>query len=230
MSRRSPFFTVFLFLVMALLLAKPCAAATSSKEKDLGVFGAWHAYAYDEGGQTVCYMVTTKTLKSTGPQKRGLPYLMITHRPVEASIDVFSYGAGAQLDPKHGVRLKAGQKSFDLFSVRDNAWARDALTDHKIAAAIRKDGAVQLLGIAAEGRMQTISDKFDTSGAAAAYKAIGRACELPEFPADTEVKKPAKKEAAIAKKPVKTAKKKIKKPPTPAKKPAKKTRATHPKM
>ncbi len=230
MSRRFLISSI-VFLGLVILSAEPSMAAPSSREKDLGVFGAWRALAYDEGGQTVCYMVTTKTLKSTGPQKRGQPYLMITHRPVEASIDVFSYGAGTMLDAKHGVRLKADQKTFDLFSVRDNAWARDAFTDHRISAAIRKGGTIQIAGLAAEGRMQTISDTFDLSGAAGAYKAIGRACELPEAESEkASLKKKAKKELPVQKKPPKASEKKAKKLKQPAKKTPQKSRPTHPKM
>ncbi len=228
-------FAITMFLVAALVTG-PCAAASAGKEKHLGAFGAWHAYTYDEGGQTVCYMVTTKTLKSKGPPKRGTPYLMITHRPVEASIDVFSYGAGTMLDSKHGVRVQIDKATFDFFSVRDNAWARDALTDHKVARAIIDGTTAHAYGLAAEGRMQTISDKFDLAGALPAYRAISKACGLPDIETKAvkkAVKKTEAKKAAIKKD---DAKKQViqkapakKTAPKPAASNPKKT-VTHPKM
>jgi hypothetical protein len=175
----------------ALLAAPAYAAVSSSKERTLGTFGAWHSYVYKEGGQTVCYMVTTKLTKSTAPKKRATPYLMITHRPVEASTDVVSYGAGMRINERRGVKLHIGNTVFDLFSVRDTAWARDTRTDHKIAAAIRNAPMAQLSGFPDKKGAKGITDQFDLSGAAAAYHAIGKACGLPdETPKKPPLSKP----------------------------------------
>jgi|GEM_PF-259784 hypothetical protein len=208
------FLYAILFGVLATVLSAPVDAAPSPKEKDLGTFGSWRAYAYDEGGQTVCYMVTTKTVQTKGPAKRTAPYLMITHRPVEASTDVFSYGAGALLDAKHGVKLEVGKTDFDLFSVRDTAWSRDALTDHKVAAALRNSARAQVVGISSQNRITPINDVFDLTGALQAYRVINKACGL----ADVESPQPIAKKAA-AQKPVATKK------PTPRKSAVKKTSA-----
>jgi hypothetical protein len=172
----------------------------AAKEKPLGVFGVWNAFTYEQGGQTVCYMVTTKTVKSAGPAKREGPYLMITHRPIEGSIDVFSYGAGTLLDPKRDVSLRAGKSAFDLFAARDVAWARDAQTDHKLAAAIKNAATAETKAIPAK-RGKAIDDVFDLKGAAAAYNAIGKACGLPgespkKSPPKTVPKKPAPQKPA----------------------------------
>jgi hypothetical protein len=156
------------------------AAPAVAKEKALGSFGVWNAYANNEGGQMVCYMVTTSAVKSGGPAKRASPYLMITHRPTEASRDVISYGAGANLNAKRGVRLHIGKDIFDLFSVRDTAWARDALTDHKIAAAMRKTAMVAMTAFPDKKRQKPIKDTFTLTGSDAAYRAIGKACGYPE--------------------------------------------------
>ena len=160
-----------------------------AKEKTLGSFGAWRAYSYDEGGQTVCYMVTTKTLKSSGPKKRATPYLMITHRPVEASTDVVSYGAGTLIDSRRGIKLHVGKTIFDLFSVRDTAWARDSLTDHKLATALRNAPKTQATGFPDKKGISAINDLFDLTGAPLAYHAISKACGLP----DTTPKRSGKK-------------------------------------
>jgi hypothetical protein len=160
--------------------AAPALAASATKEKTLGTFGAWRAYTYNEGGQTVCYMVTTKIVKSSGLKKRATPYLMISHRPVEASTDVISYGAGTQLDSKRGVKVRIGKSLFDLFSVRDIAWARDARTDHKLVAAIRNAPSAQISSFPDKKGAKALNDQFDLSGAVAAYHAIGKACGLPE--------------------------------------------------
>jgi len=186
-------------LALALLIVALTAGCTTpvmakektAPEKNLGHFGAWHAYAQDEGGQTVCYMVTTKLIKPT-VLKRGTPYLMITHRPVEASTDVFSYGAGAALDSKRGAKIRVGTMAFDLFSVRDIAWARDALTDHKIAATIKTATVAQATGFTATKKgIRQVSDLFDVTGSGDAYHAIGKACGLIHDKAKNTAKKHA---------------------------------------
>jgi len=178
---------VILSAIFVTIITSPSLAAP--KEKDLGAFGVWHSYAYDEGGQTVCYMVTAKTTKGSGKNKDRNSYLMITHRPVEASTDVFSYGAGAQLESKRGVALKIGNDVFDLFSIRDTAWARDARIDHKLAAEIRTSATAQTSGFSSGKRISAIKDQFSLTGALPAYRAINKACGLP----DPEGKKPAAK-------------------------------------
>ncbi len=196
-----------LLALFASFFAAPIGAAEARKERSLGTFGAWHALAYDEGIQTVCYMVTAKIVKSTDKKKNRKSYLMVTHRPIEASSDVFSYGAGEALDSKHDVTLQIGKDAFDLFSVKETAWARDPMTDHKIATAIRSSSVAQISAIPARGRATTIADKFSLTGALSAYRAINKACGLPdivlvkkELTKKSEVKKTETKKAA-AKKP-----------------------------
>jgi hypothetical protein len=194
--------------IFVIIIACPAPAFGASKETDLGSFGVWHSYAYDEGGQTVCYMLTSKNTKASGKNKDRISYLMITHRPVEASTDVFSYGAGEQLDSKHGVTLKIGKNAFDLFSVRDTAWARDARIDHKLAAAIRTSETAQTSGYSSQKRVAPIKDQFSLTGALPAYRAINKACGLPDVEGKKAVAKKSPPKKKVAKK---TGKKPLKK-------------------
>jgi len=193
---------ISLLAVLAGGLVVPAGAAEVRKERNLGTFGVWHALAYDEGSQTVCYMVTAKAVATKGKGAGRKSYLMITHRPIEASSDVFSYGAGEPLDSKHDVTLRIAKEDFELFSVKETAWARDPLTDHKIAAAIRNSPAAQITAIPAQSRVTTIADKFSLTGALSAYRAINKACGLPDV---VPVKKEAVKKAAVKKTEVKKA-------------------------
>ena len=174
---KSSFLILSVFL-LTLLSATPAFASTQAKT--LGTFGAWKAYAYDEGGQTVCYMVTTKNIKPL-PKKNNMPaYLMITHRPIEASTDVISYAASMPLDSSRGVKMHVGTSNFSFFSVGNTAWARDALIDHRIAAALQHAPTAQFTGFPAKKGVKPIKDSFDLTGAEPAYRAIGKACGLPQ--------------------------------------------------
>ncbi len=168
-----------------------------AKEKELGTFGVWRAYSSEEGGQNVCYMTTMKVL-GEGKNQR-VRYLMITHRPTEGSSDVFSFGAGVQLDSKHGASLKIGKETFDLFSARDTAWAREAMTDHKIASALRTAKLASVSAIAAQGKAPTFTEQFSLTGAPQAYSAITKACGLPDPEIKAEVKKAATKKLEVKK-------------------------------
>ncbi|MDD4615668.1 MAG: invasion associated locus B family protein [Alphaproteobacteria bacterium] len=191
-------------IAVALFLFAPSIAI--AKEKDLGTFGVWRAFSNEEGGQNICYMSTVKT-KGVGKNQR-VRYLMVTHRPVEGSSDVFSFGAGVPLDSKHGVTLKIGNDSFDLFAARDTAWAREAMTDHKISVALRSGKAAEISAIAAQSKITTLTEQFPLTGATEAYAAINKACGLPILeiakkpPKKTEAKKiaPKKPKAVLSKK------------------------------
>ena len=187
-----------LLIALAVLLVLPVSAM--AKETALGSFGVWKAYAEAQGGQTVCYMVTGKTVASTGPAKRSPPYVMITHRPIEGSTDVVSYGAGALLNTRRGVQAMIGKARFDLFAARDTAWARDALTDHRLAAALRNAPRVQFKATSAHAK--PIHDVFDLTGAPAAYRAISKACGLPEDKKRLQPIQTKKARKAVAKKTV----------------------------
>ncbi len=182
------FSVAFPILLCALLLCLPLPSFAASEPKSLGIFGNWQTYEDQQGGQTVCYMATTKRIKPAVEKKPRTPYLMITHRPIEASTDVISYNSGLQLDPKRGVKLTLGAQSFDFFAVSDTAWARDSLADHKAAAALRKTPKADLLAYPTKKGAKPLHDFFDLSGAEAAYRAISKACGLPL----AEEKKPVK--------------------------------------
>ncbi len=175
--RQTLYFLAVAFFLLAIAVPTYASEKTKTKDKDLGSFGTWHAYAYEEGGQLVCYMMTSKSIKTPKSPKKRTAYLMITHRPIEASIDVFSYSAGLPLDPNRKINVKIGVKTFELFSARDTAWARDTLTDHKIGEALRLSSEAQTMGFST--KRTRVSDRFSLSGSMAAYRAINKACGLP---------------------------------------------------
>jgi len=194
-----------LLVILMAVFAWPVWAGEASKERDLGTFGDWHAYADQEGGQTVCYMTTTKIFKVGKKSKGRLAYLMITHRPLEASLNIFSYGAGTPLDSNHDVTIRVGDTSFDLFSVMENAWAHDPRIDRKLADAPRKYSTARILAIPGKKGVSTIRDSFSLNGSDAAYRAIGKACGLPEAEGKKEKSKTVEK-TVQKKKPIETKK------------------------
>jgi hypothetical protein len=164
---------------LALLsLTSPVEAAgnASAPQRSLGTFGNWGAYATTEHGQSICYMTLTARFPKNVKFHRGDARLTITHRPTENSADVVSYTAGYNFRPASAVDIHIGKKDFNLFTAQDPAWARDAVTDHKLAAAIRSAPSLTITGAPVKADIAALTDKFGLKGAAEAYRAIGKAC------------------------------------------------------
>ncbi len=160
----------------------------------MGKYGGWTAYSANDGGQPVCYMMLNGMAGGANKRiKRGDPALTITHRPTESVSDEISYTAGIRLSPTADVAIKADKKPFSLFSQGDSAWSRDAVSDHALAFAIRDGGIMSVAAVTNKG--DKISDQFSLSGSDNAYKAISKACGVHY----QEIKKPAPKEAKVAK-------------------------------
>ena len=182
----------FLVLFLALLVAMPALAKTAGEApKPLGTFGNWHAFAYTEHDQQVCYMALTKNAVPNKKFKRSEARLMITHRPAEGSKDVISYTPGYLFRPESTVTVRVGTKTFDLFTAKDTAWARDAATDRAISKAVQSSKGMTLTGAPTQRGVAAVTDTLDLKGADIAYRAIGKACGV-----EVEAEKPAPKKPA----------------------------------
>ncbi len=156
-----------------LLLAAP---AHASDQKQIGIFGVWTAYMFEENGQNVCYMVA-KPQKSEGKyKKRGDVAVMITHRPGEGTKNVFSFMAGYGYKKGGEVELLVDGKSFKLFTQNDMAWAADAMADTNLAEAVKKGSKMVIKGTSSRGTA-TI-DTFSLKGSTKSYDAISKACGI----------------------------------------------------
>ena len=159
------------FFSALLLLSSPAHAA---EQREIGRYGSWVAYEFEENGGKVCYMAS-KPQKAEGKySKRGDIVAMVTHRPSEGTKDVFSYMAGYGYKKGSDVTLKIDGQTFTLFTQNDMAWAADAAADSAIAAALQKGNKMVVEGVSARGTETT--DTFSLSGSTKAYEAISAAC------------------------------------------------------
>ncbi len=177
------------FLVLSLGAASPAATKSDHTQKLLGVYGNWRAFSFRENGQPVCFMALTNN--PPRPKKhaknnsvRGAGHLMITHRPGDNSKDVVSYSPGYIFKADSAALVHIGKGKFDLFTTRDTAWTRDAVSDHRLAAAIRANTSMTVTGTPiASGKAKKAKPNIDTidlTGSAKAYQAIGKACGYAE--------------------------------------------------
>ncbi len=162
----------YAFLFSALLLVS--FAAHASEQQEIGRFGNWVAYEFEENGGKVCYMAAKPTKAEGKYSKRGDVVAMITHRPAEGTKDVFSYMAGYGYKKASDVTMTIDGKKFTLFTQNDMAWAADAAADASLAAAIQKGSQMVVKGESSRATQTT--DTFSLSGSTKAYEAITNAC------------------------------------------------------
>ena len=157
-----------------LALAAFSFPAHASEQKEIGKFGVWSAYVFEENGGKVCYMAAKPDKAEGKYAKRGDVVAMITHRPAEGTKNVFSYMSGYGYKKGSDVALTIDAKKFTLFTQNDMAWAADAAADTNIADSIKKGSKMVVKGVSGKGTQTT--DTFSLKGSTKAYEAITTAC------------------------------------------------------
>jgi hypothetical protein len=100
--------------------------------ENLGEFGNWRAFAFDENGEKACYIASQPTRDEGNYTERGQIYAMVTHRPAEKIRDEVSLAAGYTYKEKTNVSVSIDGKSFRLTPVEDTAWAPDTTSDQRM--------------------------------------------------------------------------------------------------
>lgn len=162
-------------LALFAMLAVP-VAAHASEQKEIGRFGQWVAYEFEENGGKVCYMAAKPQKAEGNYSRRGDIVAMITHRPGEGTKDVFSYMAGYGYRDGSDVAVDIDGKKFSLFTKNDMAWAADAATDTSLSETIRRGNKMVVRGTSSRGTKTT--DTFSLSGSTKAHESITKACGL----------------------------------------------------
>jgi hypothetical protein len=169
-----------IFSMIALLGAIPTSAQSAESdntEKDLGVFGDWHAQSFEEQkGRKTCVM-WSQPIKSRGKyRKRGEIYMYVTHRPWTKKNNVVSFLAGYNYKKDSEARALVGGAKFVLFTDKDVAWARNATQDKALVGAMRRGTTMTLDGLS--GRSTRTTDIYSLTGFSKAHDVINRACKV----------------------------------------------------
>lgn len=167
-------FSLFLLLFFALIVAGFPASAGSTEPKLIGTYGDWSAYSYTDGGQNVCYILSSPKKAVGDYKKRGEIFSLVTHRPGEKARNVFSVMAGYGYKPDSSVTVAIDGQKFVLFTHNDSAWAPDSATDKRLAAAMRKGKSMVVTGTSSKGTVTT--DTYGLKGTSLAFDSIDKAC------------------------------------------------------
>lgn len=159
---------------IALGLVSLSSPAAAKDAKEIGSYGAWTAYTYNEDGGKVCYMAATPTDSKGDYTKRGTVYAMITHRP--GAKNVFSYLTGYEYAKGAKVTLSIDGQPTVLYGADEVAWAPNEAADAKLVAALQKGSKMKVEGASARGTATV--DTFSLKGSGSAYAAISKECNV----------------------------------------------------
>ena len=151
------------------------APASAQNPKPIGSYGDWQALTYEEAGKPVCYVFTEPAKKEGQYTTRGQVYALVTHRPADKKLNVFTIIFGYTLKEDSDATLEIGDQKFTLFTQEGMAWATDE-DDPKIVEALKKGTGMVVHGTSARGT-ETV-DTYSLLGFSKAYDAIGSACGL----------------------------------------------------
>src|SRR5262249_31041654 len=147
--------------------------------KPIGTYGDWQALTYEENGKPVCYVVSEPTKKEGQYTARGQVYALVTHRPADKKLNVFTIIAGYAYKEGSDVLLEIGDQKFTLFTQESMAWAQDE-DDPKIVEAMKKGNDMVAHGTSS--RSTDTVDTYSLMGFSKAYEAISEACGVKTTP------------------------------------------------
>lgn len=135
--------------------------------------GQWRTFTTNQGNSTICYIASQPVQESGNFKKRGVPFVMVTHRG--ATVDEVSVSSGYPYKETSDVAMTVDGKTTALFTKEDRAWAKDAATDTALVAAMKRGTRMNVKG---ESRLGTSSqDSYSLSGFTAAYTKMKELCK-----------------------------------------------------
>lgn len=167
----------FVILVIAVWVvgALVGSPAVAQNPRPVGSYGDWQALTFEEGGKSGCYVIAEPTRKEGNYTSRDDVYALVTHRPADDKINVFTVIAGYTYQDQSTVTLEIGNEKFSLSTKENTAWASDE-DDPRIVEALKKGTGMVVRGVSARGTDTT--DTYSLTGFTKAYNAIGEACKL----------------------------------------------------
>ncbi len=162
--------------LVALLVLAGAPEAVAQEPTSLGKFENWEAYTYKAKDSRVCY-VYSAPVKSDSPKKvkRDPIYFMVTHWPGRKVRDQVSTIIGYPFKEESVVKMKVGEREFDLYTNGDMAWADGAETDQAIVAAMKNGSTLTLSGMSWRGTPTT--DTYSLAGVVSAMDKIDETCK-----------------------------------------------------
>jgi Invasion associated locus B (IalB) protein len=167
---------IFITLTGVLAAAVPVRAQAPPEPTSLGAFQDWEAYTYRAKDSRVCYVYSSPKKSEAGKKvKRDPIYFMVTHWPGRKIKGQVSTIIGYPFKESSMVKLMVDDKSFDLYTSGDMAWADGVETEKAIVVAMKTGTALTITGTSWRGTETT--DSYSLSGVQAAMDKIDATCK-----------------------------------------------------
>jgi hypothetical protein len=174
--KSSMFFNLLAGAACICVMSGTAYGATAADAQPLGSFGDWSVFSFEDAGAKVCFMSSKpqKTEASVQNIKRGEPAAFVTYWTSENAKNVFSVAAGFPYNDQKQPVIKIDGQEFNLLARGETAWAPDTEADDKIAAALQKGKALDVVSVSKRGTK--VTDTYSLKGSGEAYKAMTDAC------------------------------------------------------
>jgi hypothetical protein len=164
-----PLWPMLLTPVVLLCLIGPTSAAFVNNFRD------WNLYVHDDQSGKVCYIASVPTKSDGNYTRRGAAAVLVAKLPSEPPNEQVSVQPGYPYLEGSEVELKIGDKSWQLFTQGEHAWAKTADDDKAIIASMKAGVDMSVKGTSQKKTWS--QDSFSLLGFTAAYDAMLGACK-----------------------------------------------------
>ncbi len=161
-------------ILVASLVASVSSVAQTPEPQSLGTFRDWAAFAFNHDGGRVCYIASQPKEAKGNYTLRGDVWALVTHRSPGGSRDIIEIVAGYTYLKDSTVTITIGDRSYDLFTQEEKAWAYTREDERKIVASMKAGVNMVIEGRSWRGTETT--DSYSLLGFTAAYDVISEAC------------------------------------------------------
>lgn len=165
------------FFIIAVAIVASTMTARAEDPVSLGASEDWEAFIYHSEGAPVCYVLSAPK-KSDSDKKiarRDAVHFLVTHfagRKVKGQISTI---IGYPFKEQSTVGLKVDDKSFELYTNGDTAWAAAADVEVSIVKAMKFAKTLSVTGTSVRGTQTT--DNYSLLGFNKALEKIDLACK-----------------------------------------------------
>ena len=168
-------FKISLFTVSMLFLT--IAAVGGARAEDpqaLGTFKDWSAYKMTEGGQVVCFAVTSPEERLPLNVNHGDVFVLVTNWVTRQVSGELSVVTGYNFKEESTVTIEVGSSKWQMFTNAQGAWLRTQDEDRKLLQAMKRGSSMRIKGTSARGTATEYS--VSLSGITAATNKIDADC------------------------------------------------------
>lgn len=153
----------------AAFLVLSSAAGAAQTPSRLNQFNAWGAYAYEQNGSRVCYVLSTPTAMQPASVNHGDIFFLVSQKPGQNALEP-QVVMGYPMREGSQVTVTVDGRDFALFVRGESAWVEDAAQEPALVAAMRNGSQMSVAATSARGTATSYT--YSLSGVTAAIQSI----------------------------------------------------------